>query len=450
MNKLFQLKGFVAGLGMAGFAMGAQAQTAIDSTECKKNYSIFSEYYKQKNYEMAIGPWREQFKNCEDLYLGTYVYGIVLYKDLQRKAENEALKGAYQDTIVMIYDKYLSKIEANPKKFNQFWDYNTVTLNKATDMQSMNKDSYDQSYPLFQKIHKKGVTEFSPNALVFYMQAAYFKKVKNTLTCDSIADLYMSLTDIQELNFKASKDSSYLKAQANLDKLAESCLDCGLLVENFVKQYATMKNDTNWVKKAVNILDRKKCLSKDDISNNETIVAIYEANANMNSSSDAMMKIASLYLSKKQYGKAEDFMEKAVALETDNDKKADYLFILAQTNYTTKKSSTARENARKAAALRPNWGDPYIFIGDLYASEYNRADEDVCNKYAPLWAAADKYNYAKSIDASVANKANQQLGRVTSNYPDKQTMFFECTNIKEGDSVRAGGWIGESTTVRTR
>lgn len=451
MKKLFKIKGVLAGLAIAGLVNSAQAQTEIDTTECKRQYSIFNEYYKQKNYELAINSWRHQFNSCEDLYLGTYVYGVVLYKDKIRKATTPELKKAYQDTIALIYDKHLAKIQENPTKYNQFWDYKIISLAKATDLQMLDKENYVFTYPMFQKAFAAQPSDYSPNSLVLYMQAAAMKKSNKDFGCDTIADLYLQLSDIQEKSFKATKDSSYLKAQANLDKLAESCLDCNLLVENFSKQFASMKNDTNWVLKATNILDRKKCLSNPEINTNNTIISIFERAAEMNQSADAMFKLSSLYIGKKEYSKAEGFIEKAVELETDNDRKADFLMTLARINFSNGKSSEAKSNALKAARNRANWGTPYIFIGDIYASSYGKINsDDPCLKFAPLWAAADKYNYAKSIDSSSSEDANKQLNRVIANYPDKASFFFDCSDVKEGSSVSVGGWIGESTTVRTK
>src|SRR5690606_10781067 len=269
MKMLFNLKSLVAGIAILGFSASMQAQTAIDTTECKRQYSLFNEYYKQKNFDMAIEPWRYSFAHCEDLYLGTYVYGLIIYKDLYKKA-GEDQKAAYQDTIVQIYDAYLAKIKENPTRFTQYWDYNTVLMGKATDLQILNKDNYAVSYPIFKQSVTAAPDLAGPNTLVFYMQSAMLKKIKGDLSCDSIADLYLTLSEVQEKNFNESKDSSFFKAQSNLDKLAESCLDCEILAENFIKQFATMKNDTNWVRKAAGILDRKKCLSKEEFSSNET------------------------------------------------------------------------------------------------------------------------------------------------------------------------------------
>ncbi len=449
MKLKMNVKNFVAVCAMGGLGLPAIAQ--IDSTECKKQYSLFNEYYRQKNFEMAREPWKYSFNNCEDMYLGTYVYGVVMYKDFYRKAADDAAKKVMQDSLVLIYDKYLAQIEKSPGKHQEkYWNTGQVLASKATDLQAMDKNNYELTYPLFEKALALNGNNTPANAVSMHIYAAALMKSKSLIECDKMADLYLTLSDVVDYNFNASKDSSYLKAQANLDKLAENCLDCTMLVENFSKQFEASKKDTNWIRKAASLLDKKKCLAKDEHINNATVLGIYEIDAQNRQSADAFYKLGMLFLAKKDNAKAEEYIEKAVALESNNEKKAEYTYTLAQVNYQNGRSSTARDNARKAAGLKPGWGDPYIFIGDLYASAYGKISDNPCEKAAPLWAAADKYNYAKSIDPSCAEKANKQLGRVQANYPPKDQLFFDCPDKKEGDGVSVGGWIQESTTIRTR
>jgi len=450
MKLKMNVKNFVAVCAIGGLGLPAIAQ--MDSTECKKQYSLFNEYYRQKNFEMAREPWKYGFNNCEDMYLGTYVYGVVMYKDFYRKAADDAAKKSIQDSLVLIYDKYLANIEKNPGKHQEkYWNTGLVLAAKATDLQSMDKDNFELTYPMFEKALAINGNNTTSNAVSMHIYAAALMKSKGLIECDKMADLYLTLSDVVDYNFNASKDSSYLKAQANLDKLAEGCLDCGMLVENYGKQLDANRKDTNWVRKAASLLDKKKCLAKDEaLLTNATVLSIYELDAQYRQAADAFYKLGMLFLAKKDYAKAEEYVEKAVSLENSNEKKAEYTYTLAQINYQNGKSSTARDNARKAAGLKPGWGDPYIFIGDMYASAYGKISDDPCEKAAPLWAAADKYNYAKSIDPSCAEKANKQLGRVQANYPSSGDFFFECTNKKEGDGVSVGGWIQENTTIRTR
>ena len=70
-----------------------------------------------------------------------------------------------------------------------------------------------------------------------------------------------------------------------------------------------------------------------------------------------------------------------------------------------------------------------------------------CSAY---WAAVDKLQKSKSIDPSEENvqACNALIGRYSSHYPKTAQAFM--LNLENGKSFRVPGWIGETTTVRTR
>lgn len=61
------------------------------------------------------------------------------------------------------------------------------------------------------------------------------------------------------------------------------------------------------------------------------------------------------------------------------------------------------------------------------------------------WAAIDKLKYAKSIDPSVASKANRLISAYKGQLPDK-TIIFQL-GVKEGDKHSIGCFVGETITV---
>jgi hypothetical protein len=65
-----------------------------------------------------------------------------------------------------------------------------------------------------------------------------------------------------------------------------------------------------------------------------------------------------------------------------------------------------------------------------------------------VWAALDKYYRAKSVDPSVADDANDKIGRYSQYMPSKTDLFDR--GIAEGSSFTVGCWINETTTARGR
>ena len=78
----------------------------------------------------------------------------------------------------------------------------------------------------------------------------------------------------------------------------------------------------------------------------------------------------------------------------------------------------------RAAKLRPNWGQPYMLIGDMYASSSSSCGSDAWEKQIAVLAALDKYAYAKSIDSSVAEDANSKIARYSSYKPEKTGRLY--------------------------
>ena len=133
----------------------------------------------------------------------------------------------------------------------------------------------------------------------------------------------------------------------------------------------------------------------------------------------------------------------------DVEEKAKIEFLISQIYYRDLKNfPQSRTHALKAAEYKPNWGEPFMLIGKLYASS-----GPLCgsgrgwNSQVVTWAAIDKFQYAKKIDPSVAAEANKWIGQYSKYMPKKEDIFQR--RIKAGDTFRVPCWIQENTRVRT-
>ena len=108
----------------------------------------------------------------------------------------------------------------------------------------------------------------------------------------------------------------------------------------------------------------------------------------------------------------------------------------------------ARQAAYDALEYNPNNGEAYILIGQLYAASAGSIFSEPSKAGLVYCAAVDKMQKAKSVDPSVAGKANGFISRYSAAYMDTETAFM--MGIKAGESVSIPGWIGETTTVRLK
>ncbi len=148
------------------------------------------------------------------------------------------------------------------------------------------------------------------------------------------------------------------------------------------------------------------------------------------------------------YDCAIEKFESAAGETDDPEKQGTYMLLVSKIYQAHKKNfSKSREYALKAAEIRPDWGDPYIQIGILYASS-----GPLCgpgrgwDSQIVTWPAIDKWNKAKQVDPSVSEEANRLIGRYRQYMPAIGDIFQRT--LKEGERFFVPCWIQEWTTIR--
>ena len=138
----------------------------------------------------------------------------------------------------------------------------------------------------------------------------------------------------------------------------------------------------------------------------------------------------------------------AIEMEESAERKSEYFFRMASIQgRQLNQYDRARNNALRAAELNPNWGVPYLLIGDLYASTARNCSND-WNQRLAILAAIDKYRHAARVDNEVATDALSRANRYLSSKPERGDGHM--MGISEGDRVRVNCWINETVTVRFR
>jgi tetratricopeptide (TPR) repeat protein len=135
--------------------------------------------------------------------------------------------------------------------------------------------------------------------------------------------------------------------------------------------------------------------------------------------------------------------------EITEDERADLAYRVAYHKYTEGDYSEARTLCNKAASLKPGWGEPYMLIGNMYASSGKRCSDGVGTGWdaqVVAWAAMDMWAKARNTDPSVAGDANAQIAKYKKYLPTVSDIF--ARGYKEGQSYTVGCWIGVTTTIR--
>jgi len=405
-----------------------------DPQTCKMNLSLYKEFVRQKNYADAMEGWRVVFDICPKATKSIYLDGAKIYKDAIKKNKDAALKDAYVDTLMLIYERRI-------ENFNQ---RESVKGRQGFDLYKYRKSDYEKAYEYMKISVEAG--KATSSVLQSYMQVTLKmykeQKIDPGEVVNNFSMCSKQIGDMIKEQEDTNKVAKYKITQNNIEGLfiKSGAADCDVLTTYYTPKFEADKENIELLKTITRFLSMNKC------TDSELFMKASEALYPIEPSAQAAYNIAILSLKAKQYSKAIEYYKKAVEKESDTEVKAKYLFEMARVYYAQSQYASARTYAQKAAKMKSKWGEPYILIAKLYAASSNDCGEDKFEQNSVFWVAVDKLNTAKSIDPSVAAEANKLIASYKKGFPNKEEAFFK--GINEGDSYTVKCWINETTKAR--
>lgn len=469
-----------------GMAVSVSAQDVttskygVDSVATVTNLSIYREAYKQ--WEQAkfapdaataemVNAWRYVFLNGPRASQYTYTNGEKILDYLIRT--NPSQKDAYIDTLNMLADTRAISFPTDPK--TGLSQVANIKAKKGYLIYSYNKNRYEEAY----NVLKEAVAlDVDHNQIQVGFLDAYFRAAADMVNNGkaekmTVIDVYQELSDVLDDNIKvlAEKETELLAAKEvsaddaeavanfdkqleknekninnykgvknNIDNLFEPFASCEDLLKVFTAKMAEKPDDIALLQRITTILDKKDCTDSK---------LFFDASKHLHEldpSPESAYNLGQRCFKDKKYGEAANYFEQATK-SSNNDRVFRAYRNLAYCYLNTGSFSKGREAARKAAQVDPTAGEPYIIIGMLYAESASQFSGDLESK-AVYWAAVDKFQKARSMDASVAKRASDLIAAYSQYFPPMETIFFN--DYAEGQSYNVGGWIGETTTIRAR
>jgi hypothetical protein len=405
------------------------------------NLSLYGEFYKQwkssgyKNASVndAFGPWRKVFLNCPAARLGTYVDGVRMIKHYIRMQKDEDAKNAYIDTLMMLYDA----------RMVNFGKEGYVLGRKGVDLYQLRVKDYEEAYSILTRSVELEGEESYPDVLVFLMRSTKKMIDEGKLSEDLIFDNYDQCSKIIETNLAANKNnekklSNWENVRSNIDLIFEPFATCEAIIKIYTPKFRENPEDAKMLNKLTTLLDRKKCT--DDPLYFDATVKLYEVEP----SPESAYLIGKMLMKNQKWGEAIDYLKEGEKID-DSETRADCYLYIAECYRNLTSYSSARTYALKSANERPDDGNPYIMIGDMYAASKNCGSNDL-EKKAIYWVAVDKYYEAKQVDPGVADIANDRIRSYSVYFPPKEDIFFH--NLNEGDEYVVECWINEKTKIR--
>lgn len=421
----------------------------VQRDEVETAYVLYRDFYKQKDYASALPLWKQAFDAApaaDGKIKYHYDDGVGIYKGLFNEA-SEADKKDYVEMIMSIYDK----------RTECLGDEGYTIGRKAFDYYYYYRDyiSDDELFDLFKKaVDLKGdkTDYFVVNPFTSMLYDRILKEKISHDEARSYASIMTSTVEKGLANCKKDCESWEIVndyAPARLESLEglKGFYQCDYYKSKYYEVYTANPTDCESIELALRRLLWGGCAADDEMV--AEIKAAKTTNCYTPPPTESTLKQGYTAYTEGRYNEAIEKFEAFIAKTTDPMKKAKYALLIAKIYYGDLKDfPKSRTKAKEAASYRPNWGDPYILIGKLYASS-----GPLCgpgrgwDSQVVTWPAIDMFEKAKNIDPSVAGEANKWINTYRQYMPKKEDIFFR--NLTAGSSYTVPCWINERTTIRT-
>lgn len=465
---------FFAGIWFLGGATIANGQceswTDLSNKEDVINaHSIYRQAIRVNDMEIAYENWKIAYENAptadgqRDFH---FMDGIAIYKYMIGQTEDEEEIARYRAKIIDLY-----------KQCAACYKKGTIALRSCNTQECYDKRAgvilgrmvYDMFYEFNSPsdqvfdaaVRAMDLTGLETEYTVVVPAAGSMVRLfrAGQLDDETARDIHSRVNEIIEHNIENNEAhrAHFEAVKPSVDhfvaQIEHEIYDCDYFKERLIPQFEASPHDGELARNLYSQLIARGC-SEDD----PDIAAIRERNRQYVDSVNVALQedlerrnpaIAARRLFEEgDFSGAIEHFQKAIELEESDERKGEFYFRIASIQgRQLKQYGSARSNALRAAELRPNWGAPFMLIGDLYASS-SRDCGDSWNQRLAVLAAIDKYQHAGRIDPEVREDANRRAATYRSSKPEEEEAFMR--GLSRGDRVSVSCWFNETVTLRFR
>lgn len=422
---------------------------APDPDGITDKYVIYRDFIKARQWDQAFELWKEVYAvaPAADGQRNTvYADGIRFYQRFINQTTDAQQKEEYVDRIFELYDE-IDKCYPEGgyiiarKAFDLYYKYTNraskeeifAMFKEAIDTDGLKTPDFVMNpfTALLIDMHEQG--EVSDEEAKKYEQQIRAILAEGLSDCEGVAcDRWKIIEE-------------YAPDRLQYFETVKGFYDCEYYMEKYYPDFLAAQQDCDMIRTVFSRLRWGQCPEVDERF--KELIRVGNENCVVETAGPA--KIAYNCLKEADYQCAIDGFLEAAENTDDTEKKGQYLLIVAKVYQAHLRNfSKSRQYALNAAEVRPNWGEPYLHIGRLYASS-----GPLCgpgrgwDSQIVVWPAIDMWNKAKQVDPEAAAEANKWIGQYAQYMPKKEDVFIR--NLKAGESFFVPCWIQRSTRIRT-
>lgn len=424
---------------------GPQYAVWGDDVETRRENMLANQYLKQKldnkDYDAASGYLKKLLDNAPKGSVSIYQRGVTLFKRKYALAKGDAeLKKQCVDSMLLIYDLRVEHFGTSKTQGKAY-----ILDMKAKDYLNYRSEDRAGLRQAFEEAIEAAIEKGEPNAETI---AVYFgnlcddyKNGEGNVEAEEVIAIYDRLSPMF-----TGDDEAVAEQKTMFDNYfgASGVASCENLQDIFSKKLAANPDDENTLAQAVSLMTRAKCSGEFYLN---TAEKYYEVKP----SSETALFLAQAFQSEEKFDKAIQYLNEALAAETDPAEKEKLYVRIAIINLATRNYSGAAQAARAAKEINPENGYVYFALAQCYAA--SAASCSGLAGEAAYWAAYDTMAQAvERLDSEPDTKQNAQnsLAVYRAHFPTSETCFFEELQEGQGYTVKCGLASGVTTTVRYR
>ena len=411
--------------------------------ECRVNLSLFTQHAKVKNYADALDPWQSAYQECPSISKNIYILGEKILEWQMSQAQTDTEKEEIFAKLMKLYDDRILYFGDDAKV-----PTDDILGQKAVKYNKYKPTEYDVYYPwIKQSINGMKSASDIQNVQLF-MVCSYEKYKLDTLFASEYIQNYTTASEILDAKIKdpnSKNPESYEAVKQNIDIMfaASGVADCNKMNEVFLPNIEANKDNAEYLKNAMRLFKRMKCIEQEAYFQ----AAMYSHK--IQPSAESATGLGNMSYTKSDYESAIKYYNEAIQLADNNEDIADNYMRLAQVYNKLKQYSKVRENCKASIEKNPNVSAPYVMLGLAYAQA--TVSDDPTLAKAKYWAAVDQFIKAKNVETNEESlsQINGLIRSYSSYFPTKEETFMH-PDIQDGKSYYVGGWVNESTTVRSK
>lgn len=414
----------------------------LDDEECLMLLSLSHESVKAEQYDDAYENWSKLYNSRPDFNKTIFTDGNKILEYKWNNAQTPEEKNQWREMIMKLHDERI-KFFDDPK----YPDAYVLGL-KGIDYLTYYPED-ELAMPAYENL-KQSVEGMGENSQITVLrklvEVSYniYKSNQDQYSDQFLADYQKASALLDAIVAKGGKNTAAAQSQkAYVDRLyaASGAADCSQMDQMYASVVAESASDIEKLGSIMKLYRRLGCTESD------VYFSAAEHAHKLQPTSESAAGCAQMCIKKEDYAGAVEYYKQALTMVDNEEDKADYLYRMANVYVAMKNYQQGATIAQQALDINAEDGRCYLLLGICYASA--KIYDDPILARSVFWVACDMFRKAKSVDSSCASDANKLIATYSQYFPSKEDVFFH-RDLNEGAPFRVGGWIGKTTTCRSK